>query len=270
MQQFDAMSKPILATQVKTSCGGYLSIMAICCMLILFISELSHFMTIEMKDEMVIDRNQHLKHIDFHLNVSFHHMPCAVLAVNMVNINKNNILGIPHSLYKIRLDSAGAVIGKPIRSTLQETIIGTDKLADVADSPKPQRRQVRATARLRCQSCTVNSLGYEDRCCFTCDDVKNVTKEMRGKPPPVGWTEPLPPAEDYVYQQCQNEMYDAFPPRQGEGCQIVADMHLKRVESRLIVGLDSALNPMLVEFRDTRTRGQQTQIQSWILRGSAI
>jgi hypothetical protein len=59
-----------------------------------------------------------------------------------------------------------------------------------------------------------------------------------------GW--PEKPA-DYVFQQCEDEVYQLDPAQSGEGCQIEAKMHVRKVASTIHIGVGRYFKPERVQ-----------------------
>ena len=70
-KSFDAFGKPVKEFQVKTAFGGYLSVLSMVIMAVLFINELLYFLELDTKDVMRIDQNQDNKYLNISLDITF-------------------------------------------------------------------------------------------------------------------------------------------------------------------------------------------------------
>jgi len=77
MKSFDAFGRPVQEFQVKTTCGGCVSLCAMCLVVTLFWQELNYYLEMETKDEMLVDQNQDQKHFNISLDIEFPRAPCA-------------------------------------------------------------------------------------------------------------------------------------------------------------------------------------------------
>jgi len=235
MKSFDAYGKPIQEFQVKTACGGYLSVCSFLLIFLLFVTELRYFLQLETKDEMLIDQNQDAKYLNISFSVTFFKVPCGVLNMNLLDPKKANVMHVQHEIYKTRLTKHGQPLGVRIRDSLANVAQTGSELQE-AGSHSNSVKAPHVTPHLRCGSC-FNSHIDEDDCCSTCEDVRNAFKSR-------GW--PEKPA-DYVFGQCEEEAYGLDPPQSGEGCQIDAKMHVRKVASTVHIGVGRYFKPERVQ-----------------------
>jgi hypothetical protein len=225
MKSFDAFGKPIDEFQVKTACGGYLSICSLILIFMLFMTELKFFLELETKDEMLIDQNQDRKYLDLIMNISFPQIPCSVLYVNLVDAKKANVMHVQHELYKQRLDSRGQPFGKRIRDGLRDVAASSGELSQSILYGQQERKQAHSSARLRCGSCYQSHID-EDDCCATCDEVKEAYSQR-------SWNFPT----DYVFEQCEDTAYNEASVKDVEGCRIEGTMHVRKVNACIQLGI---------------------------------
>lgn len=225
MKSLDAFGKPIQEFQVKTACGGYLSVCSFLLIFLLFVTELRYFLQLETKDEMLIDQNQDQKHLNISFSVTFFQVPCSVLHMNLIDPKKANVMHVVHEIYKTRLGKNG----KPLGIRTRESLANVAQTASELEEAGRHNNSVRAphvTPHLRCGSC-FNSHVDEDDCCSTCEDVRAAFKAR-------GWPEK---PTDYIFGQCEDEAYSLDPPQANEGCQIDARLHVKKVASTIHLGV---------------------------------
>ncbi|KAJ1612391.1 ERV41 like membrane associated protein [Cryptosporidium canis] len=95
MKQFDAFSKPIAEFRIKTAFGGYLTVLSIIIMIILFYSELKYYLNITRKDEVTVDQISTNKNINLKMQLEFPKLPCDIVGVRLVNLQENTEIHLP-------------------------------------------------------------------------------------------------------------------------------------------------------------------------------
>mmetsp|Transcript_51663 Transcript_51663/g.122978 ORF Transcript_51663/g.122978 Transcript_51663/m.122978 type:complete len:426 (-) Transcript_51663:34-1311(-) len=248
MKSFDAFGKPIQEFQVKTACGGYLTLCSITVMLVLFITELRYFLEMDTKDQMTIDQNQDQKYMNISISVTFPQVPCSVLYLNLLDPKQANVLHVAHEIYKTRLDAQGQAVGRRIRDSLRNLAVSAYELMEVAEnrsamnylemagmlmSKTPKKvnrsnmmRATHATTHWRCGSCFQSHID-EDDCCFSCEDVREAFRSR-------GWNDR---PRDYIFAQCESEAYELAKPQANEGCSIDARLLVRKVPGTLHIGV---------------------------------
>mmetsp|Transcript_16034 Transcript_16034/g.30228 ORF Transcript_16034/g.30228 Transcript_16034/m.30228 type:complete len:393 (-) Transcript_16034:171-1349(-) len=224
MKSFDAFAKPVQEFQVKTAIGGYISICSLCLVVVLFISELKYFLTLETKDEMLIDQNQERKYLNVSLDISFPHLPCSAMGINLMDPKQNNVMHVAHEIFKTRLEASGETIGRPIRDSLQSIAMSPADLASVFS--QSERKTNHSTSRFRCPSCFQSQFD-EDTCCNSCKDVREAFLNH-------GWDDR---PDDYIFAQCIDEAYQKTSAQPGEGCRLRASLHVRKVPATLHIGI---------------------------------
>lgn len=224
MKSFDAFGRPVQEFQVKTACGGYLSVCSLFLVVMLFFSELSYFLQPETTDHMVVDAHQDQKLVSLTLNVTLPKAPCAVLGINLIDPKKANIMHVSTEMYKTRLSSSGQTLGPKIRESLTNTAQNALDAME-AGAKTDEVKASHATTHLRCPSC-FQSHEDEDDCCATCEEVR-AAFSTRG----------IASRGDYVFGQCVKEAYSAAGAQPEEGCRIEASLRLKKVPATLHVGV---------------------------------
>jgi len=243
MKSIDAFGKPIAEFQVKTACGGYLSVCSFLLIFLLFITELRYFLQVETKDELVIDQNQDQKYVNISFSTTFGSVPCAVLHMNLIDLKKANVMHVVHELYKTRLTKTGQAFGQRTRDSLAN-VAQTSAELDEAGRHNNSVRAPHVTPHLRCGSCFQSHID-EDDCCTTCADVRAAFKKR-------GWPER---PTDYIFGQCEEEAYAVEPPRAEEGCQIDAKMQVKKVAGSIHIGVGRYF-----KFERVKTSGEAADL----------
>lgn len=145
LKKFDFYQKVHEDYQIKTGSGGLLSILATVCMIGLFCSELSAYLTVDIQDHIVVDKLYYEK-LHVKMNVSFPHLRCDEVSVDNVDSIGDHQVNIHSSgMHKLPLDSRGFLT--------------------------PDAWQVAGMPREECQSC-YEGLGFEHVCCNTCGELK--------------------------------------------------------------------------------------------------
>jgi len=234
MKSLDAFGKPVREFQVKTTCGGYLSILSFIVIGFLFVSQFKYYLEPETKDEMIIDQNQDRKYVNITFDVTFKHVPCSVLYLNLIDSKKANVLHVVHEIYKTRLSKSGKPIGNKIRDSLRNVAITSAELQE-AGSRNSTLKSPRATSHFRCGSCFQSHID-EDDCCSTCGEVREAFKS-RGLPQP----------QDYIFEQCEEEAYKAAKPEEQEGCRIDARLHVRKVAATIHFGVGRNFRSEFIE-----------------------
>lgn len=225
MKSLDAFGKPVQEFQVKTACGGYLSVFSLLLIGVLFVTEFRYFLQLETKDELIIDQNQDRKYLNISLDITFSEIPCSIMYMNLVDPKKANVMHVVHDVYKQRVTPEGKPIGRRIRDSLRDVAATSSELIE-AGSRDHSVKSAHATTHLRCGSCFGTHLD-EDDCCNSCDEVR---KNFRDK----GWNDK---PKDYVFEQCEEEVYEETPTLAKEGCEISARLTVRKVASTLHLGV---------------------------------
>lgn len=225
MKSFDAFGKPVKEFQVKTAFGGYLSVLSMVIMAVLFINELLYFLELDTKDVMRIDQNQDNKYLNISLDITFFEVPCAVLHLNLVDTKKLNVMHVAHDIYKQRFSKSGKPLGTRIRDSLRDVAETAFELAETTQRPPNERKLAHATAHLRCDSCYQSHID-EDDCCATCESVEKAFKE-RGIGQPT----------DYAFAQCSDDVYKRVLPQRGEYCRLQAELRVRKVAASIHMGV---------------------------------
>jgi len=235
MKSFDAFARPVQEFQVKTAIGGYISIGAICLVLTLFLSELRYFLTLETKDEMLIDQNQDQKRLNISFDVIFPYVPCAMLDMNLLDPKKNNVMHVSHEIYKTRLSMQGKKLGKRIRASLLNVAANPADVHSAGHKSDQLVKTNHSTQHLRCASC-YQSHQDEDDCCATCSEVHKEFQKRSLDDKPF----------DSVFSQCLEEAYDKAPAEADEGCRLTARLGVRKVPGTMHIGVSRSARLSLV------------------------
>ncbi|XP_014213436.1 endoplasmic reticulum-Golgi intermediate compartment protein 3 [Copidosoma floridanum] len=206
LRQLDAYPKTLEDFRVKTYGGAIVTILSSIIMVLLFISEVSDYLTPDLKEELFVDtsRGSTLK---INLDIVIPSVACDLLSLDAMDTTGEQHLHIEHNIYKRRLDPTGKPIEEP-------------KKTGIADTKRTTEKPVDNTTALQCGDCygaANEALGI--KCCNSCDDVKEAYRKRK-------WAIEDPSR----FVQCKNDksvekIKNAFT----EGCQIYGYMEVNRV-----------------------------------------
>lgn len=106
LKRFDVYSKVHDDYRVKTQSGGAISLVSMVIMAILFLSELSDYLTTEIVDHIMVDTTLNQK-LPIGLNVTFPHLRCDEVSVDTVDSMGENQVDIAGQNIKTELDANG-------------------------------------------------------------------------------------------------------------------------------------------------------------------
>jgi len=231
MKQFDAYPKVLEDFRVKTYTGAMVTTVSTIIMALLFVSELRHYLTTDVKPELLVDtaRPEKLKiNIDFF----FPQLGCAYLSIDAMDISGDVQTDIEHGIFKKRYDKDGNPINVDARR---------EDLDDKADATiTNDNNNATASKNESCGSC-YGAETPEQPCCNTCADVRKAYRDY-------GWT-----LEDSDHMtQCKGEKWkEELEEQAGEGCQIYGYLEVSKVAGRFLIATDKRFNQhprMLFQF----------------------
>ncbi|CAG9814118.1 unnamed protein product [Phaedon cochleariae] len=199
LRRFDAYPKTLEDVRIQTYGGGAITIISFMIMGLLFWSELVNYMTPNITEELFVDTSRS-PNIQINLDFIIPKISCDFLALDAMDSSGEQHLEINHNIYKRRLD----LEGKPIEAPKKENI-----------TVKIKSESTETTNKTECGSC----YGAADRCCNTCEEVKEAYRERK-------W------ALDNVQNisQCKDEKYgEKLKTAFMQGCQIYGSLIVNRV-----------------------------------------
>ncbi|XP_066951335.1 endoplasmic reticulum-Golgi intermediate compartment protein 3 [Macrobrachium rosenbergii] len=209
LRHLDAYPKTLEDFQVKTFSGAAVTIIAVIVMTLLFLSELYDFVTPRIAEDLFVDTTRGSK-LRINLDVVFPRIPCNLLSLDAMDLSGEQHVNIQHNIYKRKLDMEGRPIDDPEK---QEHIGHVVKRDISADNKTTTAEEI--STEPKCGSC----YGAADKCCNTCDEVKEAYRTK-------GWA--LPPLRNLA--QCVEEgklVESTELPK--EGCQIYGYLEVNRV-----------------------------------------
>mmetsp|Transcript_74932 Transcript_74932/g.242293 ORF Transcript_74932/g.242293 Transcript_74932/m.242293 type:complete len:364 (+) Transcript_74932:62-1153(+) len=148
LKKFDVYSKVHDDYRIKTQSGGLISIVSMIIMAVLFLSELSSYLNVEVVDHIIVDTTLNQK-LPIGLNITFPHLRCDEVSVDTVDSMGENQVDIAGDLVKLNLDAEG-------RLTAGDPVVEPGA----------------------CLSCMEAKEADEKRCCNTCQDLKDAYADV--------------------------------------------------------------------------------------------
>ncbi|CAJ0826396.1 8078_t:CDS:2 [Entrophospora sp. SA101] len=188
-QNFDAYAKTLDDFRVKTYYGA------------------AYYRSTEIKPELVVDKGRKEK-LTININITFPHVPCYLLSVDVMDIAGETQNDLDHDIYKTRLDSDG-------------NLIHVEKAQDLGDHTKNILHLVNKTSsdnETYCGSCYGGD-PPESGCCNTCEDVREAYIQK-------GWSF----GDTDSIEQCVKEGWkEKFAAQSHEGCNVAGNVRVNKV-----------------------------------------
>ncbi|XP_025092311.1 endoplasmic reticulum-Golgi intermediate compartment protein 3-like isoform X3 [Pomacea canaliculata] len=211
-------------------------------MFTLFVSELNYYLTKEVHPELFVDTSRGQK-LRINVDITFHHLPCAYLSVDAMDISGEQQIDLETNLLKQRLDSTG----NPINETPQEQKIG---------EPTSVTNEI-TTEKLdpdRCESC-YGAETDDKRCCNNCEDVREAYRKR-------GWAFNNPES----IEQCKREGWsESMQAQKNEGCQAFGYLEVNKVAGNFHFAPGKSFQQHHVHVHDLQAFGGQKVSQQYFL-----
>ncbi|KAK8802382.1 hypothetical protein WA588_005353, partial [Blastocystis sp. NMH] len=104
---------------IKTESGGYVSVISAILMIVLFIAELSIFLTPQREEKITLDQTLNEKMV-INFNISMLKIPCSEASLDIMDISGQQQMGVMSRIVKIDLDSEQNPVNVPFTSVLEE------------------------------------------------------------------------------------------------------------------------------------------------------
>jgi len=147
LKRFDVYSKVHDDYRIQTKSGGAISVFSIIAMTLMFLTELSGYLTVEVVDHIIVDTTLNQK-LPIGVNITFPHLRCDEISVDTVDSMGENQVDIHGGMQKINLDARGYI-----------------SVGDHVFKPGD------------CESCLEAKEFDENRCCNTCQELKDAYSE---------------------------------------------------------------------------------------------
>jgi hypothetical protein len=215
IKRFDMYPKLLDDHTVKTSSGATVTLVTMLLMTLLFLSEFSNYMQLQVKETMVIDTSLDQK-LRINFDMTFHSISCSGASIDAMDVAGDQQLGLDHDVFKTRLHANGTEIHPPFKHQMHrnESDLNATRLPDDYCGHCYGARPV-----------TV--------CCNTCRSVRDGYNEK-------GWAlgEVLEKAE-----QCKREQKNPEQAAEkGEGCRLHGIMLVNKVAGNFHMALGEAVN----------------------------
>lgn len=204
LKRFDAYPKTLEDFRVKTFGGATVTLVSGFLMFILFVSELSFYLSTEVTPELYVDTSRGQK-LRINLDVLFPKLPCVYLSIDAMDVSGEQQIDVMHSILKKRMD----LDGNPIDDDAEKGDLG-DK--------SHEAKELLELDPSRCESC----YGAEtpgQPCCNNCEDVREAYRKK-------GWAL----SEVDNIKQCVREGWkDKLKSQKNEGCLVTGHLEVNKV-----------------------------------------
>ncbi|KAI8098694.1 endoplasmic reticulum vesicle transporter-domain-containing protein [Halteromyces radiatus] len=226
-RQFDAYAKTLDDFRVKTTTGATVTIISILLIGYLVISEILTYTTPTWRPSLIVDKGRKEK-LTINFNVTFPHMPCHMLSLDVMDDSGEHLSGLTHNVYKVRLDAMGQ-------------IIDTEKEYQLGD--KTHVLQQALQAKDECGSCYGAVSVREDGCCPTCGDVREAYVKM-------GWGL----GDTDKIEQCVRENWkELFEHHSNEGCNLNGRLSVNKIRGNFHIAPGQAFTNDHMHLHDIQS-----------------
>lgn len=209
----DAFAKTVEDARVKTASGGMITLVCVLIVLFLIRNEYKDYTLTIVRPELVVDRDVN-KQLDINLDITFPHIPCGVLTLDLMDLSGDLHLDVLQSGFTLQ---RVLQLGEHIIDDLPVQL-GVEKWKEILDGSKTPSDQ--------CGSC----YGAVDQsnnqyCCNSCADVRLAYAV-------TGWA--FYDGENIA--QCESEGYVkklAQRIQDNEGCRIIGLASINRISGNL-------------------------------------
>jgi hypothetical protein len=209
----DAFAKTVEDAKIKTTSGGFITLGCLLTLITLIFSEWSQFNEVEIKPELVVDRDRSLK-LDINLDITFPDLPCEIMSMDIMDISGDIQLDVAsYGFTKIRLNENGEEIEQDSLKigggVSHPENIPDDYCGDCYGSIDQSKNDEKPLS--------------EKLCCNDCESVRKAYSEN-------GWAF----YDGKSIEQCEREGYvDRVRDRVNEGCRIKGSAKLNRISGNL-------------------------------------
>jgi hypothetical protein len=119
LRDLDAYPKPLEDFRIKTFGGGAVTILSSVIMCLLFVSELSDYLTPQKTEELFVDTSRSNK-LRINVDIEFPNVACSYLTIDAMDSSGEQQSSIEHSIFKQRLDHEGLPMKEeaPVKTTV--------------------------------------------------------------------------------------------------------------------------------------------------------
>ncbi|RPA77317.1 DUF1692-domain-containing protein [Ascobolus immersus RN42] len=224
LTRFDAFTKTVEDARIRTTSGGIVTITSVLLILLLIFNEWRDFRRIIIRPELVVDKSRAQK-LEIHLNMTFPHMPCELLTLDVMDVSGDLQPGVEHGIHKTRLDPVGNPIETKLSNLhakdLEASHLAKDYCGSCYGVPPPPNAQ-------------------KNGCCQTCDEVREAYAIH-------GWAF----GRGEKVEQCEREHYaEKLDAQRHEGCNIAGGLHVNKVVGNFHIAPGKSLTDMNMHMHD--------------------
>jgi len=231
---FDVFPKYKENVKVKTMFGAGVSIAALIIMVLLFIAELSDYLSIKIEDHLVID-NTDFELLPINFNITLNRIPCSMVSLDVIDAGGAQLHVEEQGILKHRLDRDGIRIGDGELAERGGTMKEHSVIAEAKEhglvpeeghshshehSEDSENGSENESEVEECGSC-YGAQENDSQCCNTCEDIKIAYHKKGWGINNIG-----------EFEQCKREGIDGTKEKEamsrGEGCNVAGYMQIKR------------------------------------------
>ncbi|KAH7331842.1 hypothetical protein KP509_20G053000 [Ceratopteris richardii] len=208
IKQLDAFPKVNEDFYSRSMSGGLITIISGFFMLLLFFTELGHYLNPVTKSQLLVDTSSG-ETLKIYLNITFPNLACSIISLDAMDVSGEQHLDVKDDIFKRRLDSMGRVLERP----KQERVGGHQ-----IEKPLQKHGGRLENNETYCGSCYGADQSEHD-CCNTCEEVREAYRRK-------GWGVTNPDLID----QCKREGWlQKIKDEEGEGCNIYGSLEVNKV-----------------------------------------
>ncbi|TGZ82995.1 DUF1692-domain-containing protein [Ascodesmis nigricans] len=203
LTKLDAFSKTVEDARIRTTSGGIVTICSVLVVLFLVLGEIRDYRRVIVQPQLVVDKNARGELLPININITFPHLPCSLVTLDVMDISGEQQSGISHGIHLTRLTPHPELA--PVSTTQhhvhEEGALHLDPnyCGPCYGAPPPE--------------------GHNG-CCNTCDDVREAYISM-------GWGLP---DDGKGIEQCEREHYaEHLAEMRDEGCNVAGHLLVNKV-----------------------------------------
>ncbi|EEP81803.1 conserved hypothetical protein [Uncinocarpus reesii 1704] len=204
--RLDAFAKTVEDARIRTRSGGVVTIVALIAVILLVWGEWKDYRRVVVLSELIVDKGRG-ERMEIHLNITFPHLPCELLTLDVMDVSGEQQSGLIHGIKKVRLGPASE--GGHV---LDAQTLDLHKKDEVAVHLDPEY----------CGSCydgVPPPNAQKQGCCNTCDEVREAYASR-------GWAF----GRGEGVAQCEREGYGArIDAQRHEGCRLEGILRVNKV-----------------------------------------
>ncbi|ODH25186.1 hypothetical protein ACO22_05235 [Paracoccidioides brasiliensis] len=204
--RLDAFTKTVEDARIRTRSGGLVTIVALFVISFLIWGEWYEYRRIVVLPELVVDKGRG-ERMEIHLNITFPHLPCELLTLDVMDVSGEMQSGIIHGISKVRLapESEGGHV-------IDTTALVLHTQTDAAKHLDPDYCGP-------CYGAPPPSHATKPGCCSTCEEVREAYASQ-------SWAF----GRGENVEQCEREGYSKnLDAQRNEGCRIEGVLRVNKV-----------------------------------------